>query len=557
MHVLQFKNTISLLSTLVILKRQRSHCLTHEPQLRVLPGSQNQPDPFSCSNTQLLANLISNIQSHFLSRINELTSLLKYTGRLRAKRKHGSNHIAFNHVSLIRLALSCLFCIATSSQSAHSACTVSFEANDNCFSSSDIGSVKLTWLADVPHSRPPTDEYLVTKRTYVDYQNSISALTFRRTNTHRRQEYPSELGLGWRHTYDVILVASGSARHIYQSDGSKLIFEVPDHATHGPIGDEVVYRGLSSEYGTLSYQQGEYIWSTHDGWIKRFRGSFLTSLSHDNGNVLSLFYKHNRLARVTDQYGQELLFNYATDGLNSVTLPDTNRIEYRRNTKRELTSVHHPHANKSEVISTENIINASSNCIDPAPTNAQPACDTATSPPPLNFAAKTHFAKAIRLDARPASCRSYFVDYYGTDRGSAIEQGFAQVSRYQQAQATVRSFPIVDFLLNGEAIVVKSRDLTNATYNNPANPDAIYNRLIRDGSEIENKLLLPMDENGSISVTEHGTSTTLYPNDVNAIVLELVIQAGMVSTVQFASIERARSDLLKRWGIVLRVIEIP
>ena len=192
------------------------------------------------------------------------------------------------------------------------------------------------------------------------------------------------------------------------------------------------------------------------------------------------------------------------------------------------------------------------------PADEQPqSCDAENNPPPPGFLAASPDPSIHRVDARPDSCQSYFVDYHGIIRGQAIEAGFEQHDRYIGFEATVNSFPIVDFITPDEWLVIKSRDLTSPFYNDPDDPDALYEMLMDDGQAIEAQLLAPLSETGYLEVSENGQTTRLTRDDAGNVVLEVVIQYGMATPAHREQIERAAAELQALYGIELRVIEIP
>ena len=366
-----------------------------------------------------------------------------------------------------------------------------------------------------------------------------------------------------------------------------------------------VFSAVNPADGKLHETRTGHVWHTRDGWRYRFHGTYLVAMEHQSGKSLSIFYRDKRISSVTDERGRQIQFHYDGERLSGLALPDGRTLVYAYSPAGILRSFQSASGNSVQYKYNFQELNAELSMFNSLPTSECPAeststsgtdteidqineqgqsqttlhnpdpsiiiaeqslgaeqtsvdsCDTSQHPPAENFFSEMTIPGAVRVDARPASCESYFIEFYGTERGSEIETGFEQHERYAQAQATVRSFPIVDFLLNGEALVIRSRDLTSASYNNPDNADALYQRLLRDGSEINQLLLQPLMEQETIMVTEQGDSTSLTQADVQVVVLELVIQAGMASAEHIAQMQRAAQELAARWGIVLRIIEIP
>lgn len=366
-----------------------------------------------------------------------------------------------------------------------------------------------------------------------------------------------------------------------------------------------VFSAVNPADGQLHETQTGHVWNTRNGWRYRFHGAHLVAMEHQSGKNLSIYYRDKRISSVTDERGRQIQFHYDGARLSSLALPDGrtlvyayspagilrsfqsasgDSVQYKYNfqdSNAELSMVSSLATNECQAESTNTTgtdteidqVNEQGQ-LPTTPHNPDPSiaiaeqspdaeqtevdsCDTTQNPPAENFFSEVYIPGAVRVDARAASCESYFIEFYGTERGSEIETGFEQHARYAQAQATVRSFPIVDFLLNGEALVIRSRDLTSASYNNPDDADALYQRLLRDGSEINQLLLQPLMEQETIMVTEQGDSTSITQADVQVVVLELVIQAGMASAEHIAQMQRAAQELAARWNIILRIIEIP
>ena len=186
-------------------------------------------------------------------------------------------------------------------------------------------------------------------------------------------------------------------------------------------------------------------------------------------------------------------------------------------------------------------------------------CDAAGSPPPDGFLDGPGIPGAVRRDVRPGSCRSHFVDYRGTRRGRAIEHGLIRFEDASLGLPTVPGFPVVDFVGADELVVVRSRDLASPTYDDPVR-DALFDRLMRDGLDVERLLLGPLRERGHV---EAGAADgvpgirRIEATPERSVVLELVVRRGMASPSQIDQIERARIELAARHGIELRVVEIP
>jgi len=161
------------------------------------------------------------------------------------------------------------------------------------------------------------------------------------------------------------------------------------------------------------------------------------------------------------------------------------------------------------------------------------------------------------LDARPASCQSYFVQYYGTDRGFAIESGLLLHAPYNSMRPTLRTFPIIDFVDEKSLYVVNSRDLGNRTFNSPTRPNALLDQLLKDGEDIQTRFLDVLQTQGSITASELGQSTTVSADDVRPVTLQLIIRDGMASPSHWQQIATAREELQRSYGVTLEVVIIP
>jgi len=184
-------------------------------------------------------------------------------------------------------------------------------------------------------------------------------------------------------------------------------------------------------------------------------------------------------------------------------------------------------------------------------------CDSTADDAGPGFTDGPGIPGATRLDVRPASCRSYFVDYPPIDRGTHIEAALTRHPAFASAVPTVRSFPLVDWISDTELIVLHSRDLASRYLDASRDPDALYDRLLADGEAIQRDIVDGLAIDGGILVRESGAQTHLAPDPPRQPVLAMVVRDGLVSPSQLAQIRRAEADLARRHGIELRVIEIP
>ena len=396
-----------------------------------------------------------------------------------------------------------------------------------------------------------------------DYQHANTQLVFSLYDENQQpsandQQRVSEIQ-AWRHRYEIVLTQQGDSRVLFDQYGVRHVFHPRS---------EGGFSAQSSGSGELQQDVNGYRWINATGIIHRFHGSYLTQIifpestsestiitgvgagagagagaenfttstttpPHNNTHTLNLQYDNNHLSSVTDQLGNQIQFNNSTPGLVSVTTPDGNTFTYA---DRHCATVEH----------------------------SEPArCDTAANPLPESIFSQIDRLQSqiqtniTHLDARPASCNSYFTDFMGTERGSQIESGVGSLMPYSTMQPTVRSFPIVDFINGSELIAIRSRDLSSPSFNNPEHASALLDRLLRDGSEIRSRLLDPLDAEGSISHTEQGETTTISNQPNQTVVLQLLIQQQIASPSHWQQIELAQIQLMARYGIQLEVVLIP
>ena len=354
-----------------------------------------------------------------------------------------------------------------------------------------------------------------------------SVLTFRPPLPDGRSRTLS--GNGWRHDFDIVLTADSRSRTVHDERGGRHRF-----AASGRDPDS----SRSVTGGELRREGGRYEWHRLDGTHVSFVGSAPVRIETPDGRVRSLHYVGGQLRSVSDDGGPTLLFGYASGELRTLSLPDGTRWKIVRD------DGGNPEPVRDDVVD---------GC-GPSESMDEDACDTDASPPDPTFEHGAGIPGALRLDARPASCRSYFSDFVGTARGMAIEGGVGELAHYVGYDGTVRSFPIADFV-GAELRVVRSRDLSLPTYGAPGK--GLLERLLRDGEEIERHLLDPLARDGRVELRELGRTTTVLHEPNRPVVLELVVRHGLASPGQIAQMERARALLLARHGIVLRVIEIP
>lgn len=357
--------------------------------------------------------------------------------------------------------------------------------------------------------------------TASDYQHPSSSLNFSRnyfpdkTSLENTQE---ALQARWRHNFDIVITQASPQTTIFDQFGNRHVFNVNEAGYYIP---------LLETSGTLFLDNGDFNWVSNDGFRHSFQGSYLTEITSPDNDTLKLNYLNRQLRSVSNVQGETLVFNYRNNSIAGFTTPQGETVELTDHS-----------------------------CTEGSTTEPQ-SCD-AEQHPITGFNSSPAPSGAIRIDARPASCESYFIDYFGTTRGSEIETGLATLAPYRTMQATVRSFPIIDFVNHDEWIAVRSRDLASPSFNDEQTPNALFYRLMRDGQEIQDRFLTPLAEDGFISVEEDGVTTRLEAgSESQSVVLQLVIRHQIASPSHWQQIDRARELLQQRYKIDLEVVIIP
>ena len=173
------------------------------------------------------------------------------------------------------------------------------------------------------------------------------------------------------------------------------------------------------------------------------------------------------------------------------------------------------------------------------------------------FDTKPILSISEQVDIRPETCESFFDDYLHTRRGLRIESALNTIPIFKNYTESVSTFPIVDFIGNGKAHVVKSKDLSAQIYSSESNPQPLYQSIIEDAEAIKERFLDVLAEKQVMTATVHGRTTTIRAGDVTTIDLHIVVQASMATPNQIEQIKFAEKELKNRWGFNLRIIEIP
>lgn len=364
------------------------------------------------------------------------------------------------------------------------------------------------------------NECLIPCENTFDYQHPNSFLHFSRNHYSKEDlsgsiEEASTNG-SWRHRFDIVITQDGPQLTVFDEQGLRHTFNANESGQYNP---------LSESSGTLTKKNGEFHWTNSNAVHHKFQGSYLTEITSPDNETLRLQYTQQKLNTISNAYGDSISLNYHDNSLASLTTPDGRTVEL-----------------------------ANDVCL----TQTYPeTCDTEQQPL-ANFQTNSHQSNVIRVDARPVSCESYFIEYFGTTRGSEIELGLSSHPPYRHMQTTVRSFPIIDFINGNQWIAVRSRDLASPSFNDADTPNALFYRLMRDGREIQDRFLSPLEENGFVTAEEDGVTTTLEAGvDPQNLVLQLVIRHQIASTAHWQQITRARELLAQRYNIELEVVIIP
>jgi len=196
-------------------------------------------------------------------------------------------------------------------------------------------------------------------------------------------------------------------------------------------------------------------------------------------------------------------------------------------------------------------------------------CEIPTSPDKLTLCSSTELENthqfinpmaienAKQLDLRPADCGSFFDDYMHTRRGASIETALGSTEPFNQLIATSRTFPVVDYFNDTEAHMVTSRDLTADSYLSTNGSKPLYDQLISDAERVQTAFVNRMAKDGLITANDGKKTTEMYKNKNRTIYIDVVVQADMASDSQIAQIKLATTEIMKRFGFKLQIIEIP
>jgi len=226
----------------------------------------------------------------------------------------------------------------------------------------DAGSAGADPLAPPATVGNPISLFTGNKREVeTDFALPGASLAFRRFYNSANEAWRSGIGQGWSHTYAVSLFATpDGARELLQSDGRRLHFAPAGTDDEG----RALFRTRSAFEGRLvATGENAHRWELPDGRHLTFTGSYLVEIDWPDQRRLTLYYRQQRLASVTDETGRVLRLAYwpgvagadralgdyqaqdhgpASGQLASLTLPDGELIEYEYDDRSNLTRAAYP-----------------------------------------------------------------------------------------------------------------------------------------------------------------------------------------------------------------------
>lgn len=349
---------------------------------------------------------------------------------------------------------------------------------------------------------------------------------------------PGLLDAPWRLDIEWTLGRDGTDRILVDGAGAATRF-----TPHRRLGDGT-WRWTAPDGALLDGGRGVYRLREANGRTIEFDGAHPVEARSADGTVERWSHEGGRPTLHVSASGQHRWLRYDRGGLVSVHTDAGTTVRYR---------VAERVGASSDTAGPGSRTHRSARC------PADERCDSDASPVPAAFARGPTIPGASTLDVRPSHCGSHFAEPGAVIRGDAIERGLEGVGPHARQSPTSRSFPVVDFVGPDELVVVRSRDLASPSYAD-AGRDALHERLMRDGREVEALLIAPLASDGAVAVTaERGDTGVARVQALpgRTVVLELVVRHGIASPAQILQIERARIELARRHRITLRVVEIP
>lgn len=359
----------------------------------------------------------------------------------------------------------------------------------------------------------------------------------------------SAIGSQWRHQYEINLLSKGESLEILDEIGKRTEFiRIKDN----------LFESDTPAMGRIIREDQYSQWITDKKQIV-FYGSYPVTIKHPHSSAIKLRYKDSKLTRVFDQAGNSIHLIYNENNtIAKLIQPNGEAIhfdydQHYRLASSSATGVRHNYTYTSAppvVICLPSYSQADTEADDGL------CSDTEVKPSDAyEFAASD--AVYSKIDLRPSSCKSYFVEYNSIERGVKIESGLFMHSLYSHLTPTVRSFPVVDFIDGREVIAVYSKDLNSKSYSSLTNPDGLFKSIMLDADKADTLFLSKLNSEGMVTAKEKGQTTTIYKDQVDGFRMELIIQAGMATPDHLIQIEKARQALWQDYNIRLQVIQIP
>jgi YD repeat-containing protein len=385
------------------------------------------------------------------------------------------------------------------------------------------------------------DETLPIKKTL--------AIPFKWRYLPNKPSQASTMGYQWRHQFEVRLIANDELLEIIDESGNSLLFQ--------SIEDDL-YEGDIPAMGSIIKDNNYFQWITGDQQTL-FYGSYPVTINKKGIGVVKLRYEDGLLAHVFDNQGHSVNLRYNNNqSIDKLIHTNGETISFEYDQYHRLASSSAPGIKHNYAYSSAPPVAI---CL-PSYSQAEDQtdeglCDDKDSEPSKAYELASSDAVFSKIDLRPSSCKSYFIEYNSIDRGVEIENGLFKHSRYASLIATVRSFPVVDFIDDREVVAVYSKDLNSRSYDPLLNPEGLYKSIVLDADKANRLFLNELETAGFVTAKENGQVTTLYKNQIDSLRMELVIQAGMATPSHLAQIESARQTLWSQHKIRLVVVQIP
>jgi len=156
----------------------------------------------------------------------------------------------------------------------------------------------------------------------VDYEHAQSSLSFSRIffenpSEHEKASNGHLSSVTSRHRYDVKLTQQGNTLSVFDHLGIKHNFTKEENGTLTTV---------SAGSGSLIREADQYEWTNSNSETHTFQGSFLTTLSTNSGETLSISYANQKIHSVTDELGNSLKFLHSETGPTVLLTPEGEEI---------------------------------------------------------------------------------------------------------------------------------------------------------------------------------------------------------------------------------------